>query len=258
MTFATHYTWNDMRVANIYTDNFTANGIRIIAIPTQPENEGIVGNQRAANGEFNAWWQQWGQDIANKGWNNNKTVVRLNWELNGNWYNHSSNRPSQPVFIQAWRQVVNSIRVHAPNVLFDYCVNSRVSQDGDWQTSYPGDEYVDIVGLDFYDAWPPFYNDALFQSEASKSPSLFTLSQFARDHGLLMVIDEGGNAHNPEGGGDNPFYWEKMWQWLNANTDILAWHVIYNDPGAPADLHHGLVPNTDNPNSAARFKQLWG
>ncbi len=44
---------------------------------------------------------------------------------------------------------------HAPEMKFDWTVNRGVSAGlADATQAYPGDDYVDIVGIDSYDSYP--------------------------------------------------------------------------------------------------------
>ena len=59
--------------------------------------------------------------------------------------------PADPdEFIAAFRFIANIMREIAPNVAMVYSVNSVSAHDRDWQMYYPGDDYVDWVGISLY------------------------------------------------------------------------------------------------------------
>ena len=81
--------------------------------------------------------------------------VRLDWEMNADWYPGWDLRAVNPVqYIAAWRHVV-ALFAGVPNVAFVWCPNvfDHTSPSGvrtptsGW---YPGDAYVSWVGLDAY------------------------------------------------------------------------------------------------------------
>lgn len=53
-------------------------------------------------------------------------------------------------FIAAFRFIANIMRQYAPNVAMVYSVNSVSAHGLDWMTFYPGDDYVDWVGISLY------------------------------------------------------------------------------------------------------------
>lgn len=88
-----------------------------------------------------------------------KAFHKLIWlqpmiEMNGNWYRGYSGHPR--AFIKAWRHIhdlFRQARVH--NVLWVWVPNIT---PGNWDQYYPGNSYVDIIGVDGYNnlAWGPW------------------------------------------------------------------------------------------------------
>ena len=77
----------------------------------------------------------------------NEILIRFGHEMNGNWYGWSGD-PTD--FVAAWRHVVSVIRGQgATNVKFVWSANV---DNGSYPFAayFPGDEYVDYVGLDGY------------------------------------------------------------------------------------------------------------
>ena len=123
------------------------------------------------------------------------SVIRLGHEANGTWYRHSIGS-TQADFI-AWRtywaRVVTAMRsVPGAAFQFDLCINAgyRPIAFADY---YPGDAYVDIMGIDFYDvlavpATTPWFVHWLQQY--NQRASMRDLLQFARQHGKRVSIPE--------------------------------------------------------------------
>ena len=102
--------------------------------------------------------------------------LRFAHEMNGNWYPwdgaHNGGAAGPAKYINAWRYIYNvKEAVGAANVYLVWCPNSA-NQPGDaWNAIgayYPGDQYVDWIGLDGYNwgygngGWRSF--DAIFGS----------------------------------------------------------------------------------------------
>jgi hypothetical protein len=70
--------------------------------------------------------------------------LRLMPEMNGWWYQGYSGHPAG--FIAAWRHVHTLFqRAGAANVIWVWCPNLGPSE---WNSYYPGDQYVDVIGVD--------------------------------------------------------------------------------------------------------------
>lgn len=77
-------------------------------------------------------------------------IIRPGWEMNGNWYPWSSLSPA--TFISEFQADVTALRGVAGNhfsILWD--VNGLNQDNGAWNDTYPGDSWVDAVGIDQYD-----------------------------------------------------------------------------------------------------------
>ena len=77
-------------------------------------------------------------------------------EMNGDW--HNWNNPS--LFIEKWRIVHDVMEQYAPNAIMVWCASiwsANYEDNGRIDDYYPGDDYVDWVGIDMYF---PYYKDA--------------------------------------------------------------------------------------------------
>jgi len=102
-------------------------------------------------GEFDAYIDQFGKDAAAWG---QPVFVRFGHEMNGDWYPWCSyvNGQTPQSFIRTFRYVHDRVvAAGATNVLWVWCPNNSGTDDPAGITaSYPGDDYVDWVGVDFY------------------------------------------------------------------------------------------------------------
>lgn len=118
------------------------NAIPLITVMT--ENTTI---QKIANGEASAQIEQMGGVLASF---NRRVVLRFAHEMNGSWYNYGYTKVEPSVYIRAFRNVANGIKVKAPKVEMCWCPNIIGGNVPDPSPWWPGSEFVDIVGVDGY------------------------------------------------------------------------------------------------------------
>ena len=136
--------------------------------------------------------------------------------------------------------------------------------------AYPGDTYVDIIGLDVYDRSLGVAWDAKTGSWTSPQATFNTLMpglKFQRDfaiaHHKQVSYPEWAlsrsNTLDPTGqGGDNPTFIRDMYIWMSSlprtGPGSLAYHAYFNaDP--PTEGYHRLGRF---PKAAAVFQNLFG
>jgi Ca2+-binding RTX toxin-like protein len=77
--------------------------------------------------------------------------IRTGWEFNGDWFPWAAKGHEQ-AFIGAFRDLVDTFRSVSNRFVFEWTVNQSDAWGStiDPAVAYPGDDYVDIVGMDFY------------------------------------------------------------------------------------------------------------
>ena len=104
------------------------------------------------NGSHDAYVHQWTRDVATWG---QPVYVRLMHEMNGPWsaWGYGVNGNTAAQYVAAWRHIVDIANTEgATNIRWVWCPNE---DDGDpryasYVSLYPGDAYVDWVGIDGY------------------------------------------------------------------------------------------------------------
>jgi hypothetical protein len=137
------------------------------------------------------------------------SVIRLGAEMNGDWNpdNVGHSRADFHRWVRFWRHEVLAMRsVPGAAFKFDWNVNAAV-RPIPLEAIYPGDDVVDIVGVDAYDQgvapgphrWARLYGRHL---------GIRDVLRFARRHGKPLSIPEWGLAPTNVGlgGGDDPSY----------------------------------------------------
>jgi hypothetical protein len=97
-----------------------------------------------ARGDYDSYIRRWAEDIKNWG---GPILLRFAPEMNGNWSPWGSrfNRPEE--YVAAYQRVVNIFReTVVTNVTWVWSPNS-IRKAGEADPFYPGDEYVDWIGI---------------------------------------------------------------------------------------------------------------
>lgn len=79
--------------------------------------------------------------------------LRFGHEMNGNWYPWSGTKIGNSKFVEIYKYVKDIFdEIGATNVKWVFSVNSEdvPREDNNFMLYYPGDEYVDYVGIDGY------------------------------------------------------------------------------------------------------------
>jgi len=257
MIFTTRDDWDGVEAPGWPLSAFTRAkwpGQISIAQPLWPDSGG---NERdCAAGDYDQHWRQFGRNLLKYG--RGDAIVRLGWEFNGDWYDW------YPRDVNVWKRcfgrTVTALRATAPDVRIDWTMTmhrDKLPRGGDVWSAYPGDAYVDIIGIDYYDMFPPAPTQALWDRLCTTPSGLCTVIAQARAHGKKFSVPEWGVVSGDGGGGDNPFFIEKMYAMFQANADVLAYEAYYNNAEAD-NVRSSLLNPTLNPKSARRYLRLFG
>lgn len=225
------------------------------SIPLLPADGSSTLAQGAA-GNFNSYFANVAQILVAAG--EGDAVLRLGWEMNGNWYPWKVlNATDAANYRDYWIQIVTAMRgVPGANFKFDFCPIVG-QQSYPPINAYPGDAYVDIVGLDVYNTSYTTTDPATRWNELlNETYGIKYWADFATAHGKQISYPEwatGIRTGDASGGGDDPLFIQNMYTWIM--THDVAYHN-YWDYQAPD--FHGQLSNDQFPNSAAKLKELFG
>ncbi len=196
-------------------------------------------------------------------------IIRLGWEFDGGWMPWSS-PGNEALWVQAYRHVHDVFRSVSPDFKFDWNGDSGYLQS---QTAaYPGDDYVDVVGLDLYDkgmggatAWNSSTRSWSDPNAAWARivPNLIAQRDFAIAHGKAVSYPEWGldgvNATATYNvGGDNPTFIQGMYDWMNSlptsGAGSLLYQSYFNEDTADGNhkINSGWFPS-----ASARYQALF-
>jgi hypothetical protein len=171
-------------------------------------------------------------------------IIRLGHEFNGGWPPWSS-VGNEAEFIAAWRHVHGVLREESPDFRFDW-TSVRANWEETAPPAWPGDEFVDFVGMDVY--WRRGrFNDERWQDDYIDN--MIAQRDFAIEHDKPVSYPEWGIE-----GRDESRYIEAMYDWFVSLPDEGPGHLAYQsyfDGGGGFAL-------ANYPLAEARFRELFG
>lgn len=288
-------TWQDLANAGNFGPNgivkwLVDNGIKpILCLPLAPgDNPGMPGFKAMIAGTYDAHITTLATKLKNIGATD--CVLRIGWEMNsdrslpwcvdfdrvGSAGRAASDGASYSNYIAAWRRCVTRFRAILPNAIIDWCVlkgtkyqipdpnnpGKSISIFYDPDLIWPGNDYVDVIGVDIYDANPyanPGNNadqkEANYQDWKNRTQNGFPYGimrwrDWSNEHGAKPIsVDEWGlrrlETTNNQGGADNPTYIEFMKRAINEIGSQFAWESYFRidkkvPAGYPKDTVHSL------------------
>jgi hypothetical protein len=248
--------------------------------PTQGDQaHTAVSLEAGARGEYNARFKKLAENLVRYGLGD--SVLRLGWEFNGGWYAWRAGKNPE-AFAGYWRQIVKTMRAVPGTEKLQFCWNPAMRYlQFPAEKAWPGDQWVDIVGLDVYDdsydqGTYPYPKDASAAEIARRQRlvwekglvwgdhSLKFWCDFARKHNKLFAIPEWGVFERPDthGGLDDPYFIEQMHKYLYNPANRVYFHCYFDVQAG--DGGHQLSPGksgtekTKYPQAAKKFKELFG
>lgn len=206
-------------------------------------------------------------------WNFHDAILRIGWEANGPRGGDGEKGGGYPWgiegdvddYIACFRHIVDVMRAASP----DFAIEWTMKKDSEGLKrrsigdAWPGDAYVDIVGIDYYDGYPAYKRratwDSDFAAEQDRGPrGLGAWLAFAKRHGKRLAIPEWGVRNRPKVSGDNPSYIGWMVEFFRDHADDIAYEAYFN-PGNPRSARaFSIYPPEYNPEFAARYLELYG
>jgi hypothetical protein len=181
--------------------------LAVSLIPLKLENEKnpLIWESACAKGAYNSYATELGDHLVSSGLGN--SVLRLGPEMNGKWepYFIGKTTAEQHQWAVCFANEVTGLR-KAPGEHFLIDWNPNACKGNYTYTNfYPGNAYVDIVGLDLYDVGCLMPTTRLsFAKLAGEQEGLAHFEAFAAAEGKPMSLPEWGLSSVPAG--DDPGY----------------------------------------------------
>ncbi|MFG2132327.1 glycoside hydrolase family 26 protein [Streptomyces sp. NPDC048751] len=219
--------------------NQKADRMLVLNVPMQARNEeGVPDDEvrqlvrQGAAGEFDHHFRALAERLVRL--DVPDAVLVLGWEMNGTTYTHRCG-PDPEAWKTYWNRIVTTMRaVPGQRFKFDF-TPTRGLDDVPWTQCYPGDDTVDVIGMDSYDQ----PTGMSFDEQVREPYGLQRHVDFAKAHGKPVSYPEWGLFRN----GDNVEYMRRMLAWMdehrplyNTLTDYCP-HGVWQCDANPMSSH---------------------
>ncbi|MFD1830623.1 glycoside hydrolase family 26 protein [Streptomyces desertarenae] len=216
----------------------------VLNVPMQARNEAGLSDDevrgllsRGAEGHFDHHFRELAGHLVAEGLTD--AVIVLGWEMNGTTYTHRC-APDPQAWKTYWRRIVAAMR-SAPGQEFRFDFAPNRGRDAiPWTECYPGDDVVDIIGMDSYDQAP----GETFDDQVNQPYGLKHQVDFAAERGKPFSYPEWGLFRR----GDNAEYMRRMLEWIARRKPL--YHTISDY------CPHGVWRCSENPRSSAVFRAV--
>jgi beta-mannanase/chitodextrinase len=213
----------------------------------------LTWEQSCDAGDYNTYAKTLASNLVAAGFGS--SAIRLGDEMNGSWEIDfmGATTQEQKAWGSCFAQEVTAMRgVSGAHFLFDWNPNACVANYpfANW---YPGDSYVDIVGVDTYDNFcigtQPTPSPATFAQLAAEPDALDTMQSFAAAHNKPMSFPEWGTQFsNSKGLGDDQYYVQGIGSYIHSNDVAFQVYFDANDDG--------IIPlSSSYPNTLNAYEQ---
>ena len=217
-------------------------------------DDGVASLKTAATGAYNGYYRSVAQSLLGSLDAGETMYVRTGWEFNGPWFQWNADG-KQADYIGAFRQFVTTFRQVADEAgrsgSFKFEWNVDAASGGmDPATAYPGDAYVDVIGMDFY--WKSEFSGTdpvkAFEDMAYRKYGLAWLEDFAAAHGKPTGYSEWGVNDQANGAP----YIRLVKEWFDSH-DVA--YQLYWDHNAD---YPGQLSDNSDPATGAAFIEAFG
>ncbi|MCG8968204.1 MULTISPECIES: glycoside hydrolase family 26 protein [Streptomyces] len=216
----------------------------VLNVPMQERNEEGVSDgevrqllRRGAAGEFDHHFRALAERLVRL--KVPDTVLVLGWEMNGVTYTHRCG-PDPEAWKKYWNRIVTTMRsVPGQKFRFDF-TPSRGRDALPWTECYPGDDTVDVIGMDSYDQ----PSGMSFDQQVKEPYGLQAHVDFAKAHGKPISYPEWGLFRN----GDNPEYMRRMLEWIVEHKPLYNTLTDY--------CPHGVWQCGANPDASRVYRSV--
>jgi len=155
-------------------------------------------------------------------------VIFRPWhEHTGSWFWWGQDLCTTEEFVALWRFTFDYLcgEKNLHNLLFAYSSGGDIDSIGQYLERYPGDDYVDLMGFDYYQM--PDAGNNSFRENVSRVLGFVTEAAVA--HGKLAALTEAGYEGIP----DSMWWTTTFWPAIENHriSYALVWRNAHNRPG---------------------------
>lgn len=251
--------WQGRRVHLVYS-------LQMFPAPLARSLGGGAALGRCAAGEYDPRWRTLARTLVRH--HRSDAIVRPGWEMNNTWFPWSAvGRPRS--YIGCFRHIVTAMR-GVPGGAFTFTWNPSIGAGAmPAERAWPGDAYVDQVGVDVFNwagggAVPGDPRQRAFQARSrwetklAGNHGLRFWATFAAAHGATLSLPEWGLARRPgeaPGSGDDPEFVRGILDFVLNRGNHVA-YACYFDTISPDADHRLTGAPPPFPLAAAAFVQV--
>ena len=222
LDFLTYGTWSQVEGdAGFLIPCWSGQGYQLILSLPMLTTDKSATLADVANGLHDATYIKIANLLVSNGLQN--TILRVGWEFNLSnsiWF-AGTTQAQFAQWIAAFRHIVQVMRA-VPGQQFKFDWNfSYGSSSMDAADAYPGNDVVDIIGIDVYDmTWEGTTPQARWNDYLNAPLGLQWLVARAKLLGKPFSIPEWGvgTSYDGHGAGDDPYFVQHMSAWIKANS----------------------------------------
>ena len=174
-------------------------------------------------------------------------IFRPYHEFDGDWFWWGKSHTSREDFISVWQFTVSYLRdtLKVHNFIYAFSPDCKFNTEAEFLERYPGNDWVDIVGMDNY---ADFGRNGKYNLEAGLR-KLMIVSDYAKKSNKLAAFTETGLETIP-----NPTWWtETLLKTLKTGKVELAYVLVWrNDSRSPTHFY-APFPDQDSAPDFVRF-----
>ena len=165
-------------------------------------------------------------------------IFRPFHEMEGGWFWWGRPHRTPEEFIALWRFTVEYLRdnLQVHNFLYAFSPDCKFFTRQEYLIDYPGDNYVDVVGMDnYWDFRPDGANDQVLAGKKIK-----IVSDLAQEKGKIAAMTETGLESIP----DSSWFTKKLMPVLQYEGSKIAYVMLWRNDNRMK--HHFYAPYPDH------------
>lgn len=165
-------------------------------------------------------------------------IFRPFHEFDGNWFWWGKPFCTKEEFIELWKTTVNYLRdtLTVKNFIYAFSPDRRFKTEEGFLERYPGDDYVDIIGMDNYYDFSPDGDGLKWVTKKLK-----IVSNAAKQKNKIAAFTETGQDTIP----DSLWWTSKLFKALDGDTLNLAYVMVWRN----ANKKHHFAPYKGHPSA---------
>jgi mannan endo-1,4-beta-mannosidase len=178
----------------------------------------------------------WAHSVKGKNGEAVPVIFRPYHELDGDWFWWGAAHCTPEELISLWRFTVSYLRdsLNVHNFIYAFSTDNRFSSQKKYLKRYPGDEWVDMVGIDNYG---DMGRDGKYNLKAAIK-KLEIVSDYAKKAGKLAAFTETGLESIP-----NPTWWsETLLKVMRAKDMRLSYVLVWRNDKQSATHYYAPFP----------------